>query len=310
MDFINYLYLSKITVITFPRNFSRHEYAKHIFNNLDIYCTVINPKIIIPEVDIAIFTSPDIISSELMNNDAVIIVLSTWGDAVIDTKQTLQYVAPPLSNFNIDYVLENSFLTHEQLLYYDRISISKKDMNDIKSQLHNLVGIHLYSPHVMEQLIEHNELDLKDEREATKAYPKMNCLIESLNKYSEGTSLVYTSNPELILNLLTLSRTTSSVLIYNEEIEFELPESGIISIHLFDDYTFINIKSLLEKIFNHKNYESLIIHLYVSVHPDIESEDVNKYNILSQNIKKYDEIYQTAILSNVVDEEFKVYQYD
>ena len=100
VDFIEFIYMADITVITFPRNISRLSYSNTIFSTLDIYCTVIDPDEILPEIDIVIFTSPNKVKN-IGNTKAAIIILSTWGDTLIETKKTIQYLSPHITNFNI-----------------------------------------------------------------------------------------------------------------------------------------------------------------------------------------------------------------
>lgn len=291
--------MADITVITFPRNISRLSYSNTIFSTLDIYCTVIDPDEILPEIDIVIFTSPNKVKN-IGNTKAAIIILSTWGDTLIETKKTIQYLSPHINNFNINYILEKSSLIHKQLLYYDRISVKIKDENN-KNLLHNLVSNHLYSPLIMEQIIENNDYNIHDDKKETELCPKLFNLISNLQKYSNGTSIIYTSVSVIVDNLLSLSKLSNSYLVCDDP-NIELNENRISSIHILDGYSLQIIKNLLENVFNINSYDEINIHLYVGIHPDIDSLDIQKYEQLNNDINVFDEIYNTATQSFLIED--------
>ena len=309
-DFIDFLYRSDITVITFPRNISRSKYASHIFELLDIYCTVIDPTHISPQVDIIIFTSPNKINLDLTNVKAAIIILSTWGDSVIESSKLIQYLSPFIENFKMSYKLEASLLNHKQLLYYDRVTTKMKDESK-KVALYNLIANHLYSPRVMENIIENEKYDINDDEKETELYPKLKMLISKLNEYDQGTALVYTAVPNVVNNLLNLSKTNNSFFVFNDEsYDYIKNIKNISSIHILDGYSLTVIKTILENVFENESYSEINMHIYVSIHPDMDSEDILKYELLSNQIDHFDEIYETATQSYFIDSENKIYKWD
>lgn len=300
------LTFAKITVITYPRDQSRADFVKKIFSRLDIYRTVVDPEVITPSMDIVIFSSPSRMTPlNTTNESLMVIVISTWGDSQLETDYTVQYLASKIDSPQIRFSLDFSDLNHTQLLYYDRISVAYSSNDHLRKQLQDLIGLAIYSRESMESIIERSDYSCIENENTISICPKVYNLKSRLSETGQGISLIYTSNSDLISQILSAMQVAENYIITNSA-DCQI-NNAVTSVHFLDNYSFSVMKTLLEKIYENSPLSPLEVYLYVNIHPNIDSIDKVSYEQLYECIKESDEVYGRNTNNYLLSEDFKVY---